>query len=179
MEHNKINVRVKTLELVQISLMTALIYVATAFINVPSPYRGVVHLGDSMVFVAAIVLGKKKGAAASALGMCLFDLLSPYSYWAPYTFIIKGVMAYIAGAVASRGKNYIFAFTLGGLWMVFGYFLSSIFISRFYFTMTLSNSLIMSLADIKSNIVQFAFGILIAVPLLKALNKTNIIKKRG
>ena len=70
-----------------------------------------------------LLLGSKKATAASAIGMCLFDLLSPYAIWAPFTFVIKGIMGFIAATIACR-KNYngnsfwnnFFAFTIASIY---------------------------------------------------------------
>ena len=36
---------------------------------------------------------------AGAFGMGLFDLLSGWTAWAPFTFIIVGAMGYVVGAI--------------------------------------------------------------------------------
>src|SRR3712207_8052524 len=46
---------------IQVGIMAAIVFVATSIVHIPS-IMGVVHLGDSMVFLAAILLGRKKGA---------------------------------------------------------------------------------------------------------------------
>ena len=66
----------------------ALTLVATAFINIRLPIAangGLVHLGNVPLFLAAIIYGKKTGAFAGAFGMGLFDLLSGWTLWAPFT----------------------------------------------------------------------------------------------
>lgn len=178
MENKKLVNNVKILDMVQVSLMAAVTYVATAVINVPS-HMGVVHLGDTMVFLSAILLGRKKGGASAAIGMCIFDLLSPYAVWAPFTFIIKGVMAYIAGTIAYRkhyeGKNVwnnLLGFILGGVWMVGAYYMAGVLISHFYFSMPVNQCIIASLSDIPGNIVQVTAGTVIALPLAKVLKRS-------
>ena len=42
----------RTIDIVQIGLMAAVIYIVTLIFNFPY-YMGVIHLGDSMVFIAA------------------------------------------------------------------------------------------------------------------------------
>lgn len=187
MEQKKVTLNnVKTQDMVQIALMAALTYIATAVINIPSGVivKGVVHLGDSMVFLAAVLLGRKKGFLSAAIGMCMFDLFSPYVIWAPFTFVIKGVMAYIAGTVAYR-KNYdgnnmwnnIIAFVLGGIWMIAAYYLAGVIIMHFVTKIAFGQAFILSAAEIPGNISQVVAGIVLAIPLGKAVKKANVIRK--
>ena len=93
----------KTSRLVLTALMTCLVLVATMSIRIPSPFtHGYVHLGDSMIFLSVLLLGKKGGAAASGLGSCLADLCGGYGMYAPWTLLIKAVMAFIMGAFIER-----------------------------------------------------------------------------
>ncbi len=73
--------------------MVALIFVLTFAIKVPVPFtRGYIHLGDSMIFIAAILFGWRVGALAGGLGSALADVVGGYAFWAIPTFIIKGIM---------------------------------------------------------------------------------------
>lgn len=174
MENSKSSI--KTIDIVQISLMAAITFIATSVIHVPT-FMGVLHLGDSMIFLSAILFGRKKSAIASAVGMCLFDLISGYTLWAPFTFVIKGVMGYIAGTIAYR-KNYdgnstpnnIFAFVVAGIWMITAYYLGGAIILTFISKQfLLKQALLISLKDIPTNILQVVGGIVLALPLISAL----------
>ena len=109
MELNKGKSRFKTKDMVETALLTALVFVATSFINIRLPIAangGLVHLGTVMLVIAAVVFGKEKGAIAGAVGMALFDLSSGWAVWAPFTFIIRGVMGYMIGAISwSNGRE--------------------------------------------------------------------------
>src|SRR3954466_856521 len=88
----------KTKALVINALFIALTLVATMFINIRLPLMGnggLIHLGNVPLFIAALVYGKKTGAVAGAFGMGLFDLISGYALWSPFTFIIVGTMGFI------------------------------------------------------------------------------------
>lgn len=176
---------VSTIDMVQVALMAAVIYVATAVFNFPVGIinKGVVHLGDSMVFVAALFLGRRKTALAAAIGMSLFDAFSPYLYWAPFTFVIKGVMGYIAAVIAYRNNykgeeiwNNIFAFVVAGVWMITAYYLSGVMLNHFYSGLTVSQSFITQLPNVQGDIFQVIAGIVIAIPLGKLLQKANLKK---
>ena len=81
-------------------VLIALVLLATMFINIRLPISingGLVHFGNVPLVVAAISFGKKKGAVAGAFGMGLFDVLCGWILWAPFTFIIRGIMGYVIG----------------------------------------------------------------------------------
>ena len=61
-----------TKELVLDAMFIALTYVFTAFVNVRLPIAangGLIHLGNVPLFICAILLGKRTGMLAGALGM--------------------------------------------------------------------------------------------------------------
>ncbi|NLK95034.1 MAG: ECF transporter S component [Clostridiales bacterium] len=167
--------RISTRELSLIGLMIALVYLAGSIIKVPT-VGGFVHIGDCMVFLSVIVLGKKHGALASAIGMMLVDALGGYYIWAPFTFLIKGVMAYIAGYIIEKvnkdertvsfKKEYALAFLVGGVFMVIGYFIAGGVIAGLLTENTgLMQGLVVAAKDIVTNIIQVITGIVIAIPL--------------
>ncbi|MBE6071916.1 MAG: ECF transporter S component [Clostridium butyricum] len=170
------NNKLATREMVLVGLMIALVYLAGSIIKVPS-VGGFVHIGDCMVFLSVIVLGKKKGAVASAFGMLLVDVLGGYYLWAPFTFVIKGAMGYIAGLILEKMSEntketmrYIIAFSASGIFMVIGYFLSGIFMAGFLTNKVgLIQGLAYSAKDILGNIIQVITGIVIALPLTAVL----------
>ena len=85
---------------VMTGLMMGLILVATSLFKVPVPLsQGYVHLGDGMIFLAVLLLGKRNGALAAGLGSALGDLLGGFALWVPFTFVIKFLMAYLMGVV--------------------------------------------------------------------------------
>lgn len=83
MEISKGKNKITTKTLVRTALLTALVFVATSFINIRLPFLsngGLVHFGTAMLFITAIVFGKEKGAISGAIGMAIFDLSSG---WVP------------------------------------------------------------------------------------------------
>ena len=137
---------------------------------------GYVHLGDCMVFLSVVVLGKKRGAFSSAIGMALVDITSGYYVWAPFTFVIKWGMAYIAGAILEKldngeehkviKKDEVIAFSIGGIFMVIAHFLAGTIIAAFLTgNVGLIQGLVLAAKDIGTNIVQVSVGIVLAMPL--------------
>lgn len=182
---------IKTIDIVQVSLMAAMAFVVTMVTQIPYGQNAVVHLGDAVVFIAALMFGKKKGFIAAAFGMFLFDLSTPYAVWAPVTFIAKGMMAYIAGTIAFRKDyegdnlwNNILACTLGGIFMIVAYYVGGIIINTFILssgsgTTAMSRiyaNSVSELINIPGNIIQTLVGTIIALPLVKILKKSKVIR---
>jgi len=170
---------VKVIDMVQVALMAALTFAATYSFHIPIGSKAVLHLADSMVFLGALLLGKRKGFLSAAIGMGLFDLLSPYAVWAPYTFVIKGVMAYIAATIiyskSFNGKNIfvnVLGYSVAGIWMIGGYFIAGRFVYGNFTT---------AYADIPGNIFQVVAGIVLALAvgdiIRTALKKARISVK--
>lgn len=100
-DNNKISIQSLTI----ISLFVAMTYVATWLINIRLPLigsGGLIHLGNVPLFIGAMLFGKKTGMFAGAIGMGLFDLMSGWTAWAPFTFIIVGAMGFVVGWFAER-----------------------------------------------------------------------------
>ncbi|WP_432664566.1 ECF transporter S component [Wukongibacter baidiensis] len=162
----------KTRDLTIMGLLVALVAMSTMSFRVPIPATsGYIHLGDSMIFLAAVLFGRKHGAIAGGLGSALADILSGYAHWALPTLIIKGLMGYIVGRIA-EGENSnrkIMSIVVGALWMVTGY----------YFAASLmQGSFIVPLQSIPGNLIQGFGGAAIFAPIGAALSRTNLFKKR-
>lgn len=165
----------KTQDMVLSALLISLVFIATKFINLRLPVSingGLIHLGNAMLFLTALVFGKRKGAIAGAFGMALFDIVSGWTAWAPFTFVIRGVMGYIIGSMAygkDRNGNNVFwnisGILISGCWMIVGY----------YFTEgLLFGNWVAPVTSIPGNIVQIVIGAIIGLPLAKALKRTKL-----
>jgi uncharacterized membrane protein len=162
-------------EMVQIALMTALTYLSVSYLNIPNGFGGVIHLGDSVIFVTAILLGTRQAAISGAIGMTMFDAFSPYAAYAPYTFVIKLGMALIVGLLANsadaKGNNWvknIMGIVLAGAWGVAGYYGAEAI---------MTGSLYAPVVGIPGNVIQVAAGGAIAVALLMALKNTKYFNR--
>lgn len=120
--------RVKDLTITAICLV--LVYVFTAVVNIRLPFApngGLIHLGNVPLFVAAILFGKRTGMIAGGIGMALFDLLSGWTAWAPFTLIIVGCMGLVVGAVTEKKKSfpfYLLAMVLACAIKIGGYYVA-------------------------------------------------------
>ena len=95
--------------MIMTAIFIAITYIFTAFVNIRLPFGGnggLIHLGNVPLFIAAIVFGKKTGALAGSFGMASFDLLSGWTLWAPFTFIIVGLMGYVTGAITEKHHGF-------------------------------------------------------------------------
>ena len=167
-EKNKLSVK----DLVESALLIALVYIATAFINIRLPIvanGGLVHLGTVMLIVSALVFGSKKGAIAGAFGMGLFDLLSGWTSWAPFTFVVRGAMGFIIGKIAyAKGKEgnsillNVLAIIIGSIVMIAGYYVTEII---------LYGNWLAPISSIPGNITQDVVGLILGLPLAKVLKR--------
>lgn len=165
----------KIREMVQIALLTAITYLAVSFLHIPYGAGGVVHLGDSIIFAAAILFGTRQAMISGALGMTMFDAFSGYMSYAPYTFVIKAIMALIIGLIANsgnaKGKNWIkniLGLILAGAWGVAGYYGAEVI---------MYGNLYAPMAYVLGNVIQVTAGGAIAVILVMALRKTNYFNR--
>ena len=88
-------------KLIYAALFAALCCVITMYPKFPTLF-GYIHAGDALVLLAAYVLGPLWGSLAAALGSSLADLMAGYVQYFPGTFVIKAVMALLAGALLRR-----------------------------------------------------------------------------
>lgn len=166
-----------TKDLTLYGIFIALIYVATN-INIPGPTPGgLFHLGNVMAFTIAIVFGKKAGAISGAFGMALFDILSPYFIWAPFTFIIRLAMGYVIGLIANKtegnkAKSIFYSFIgilIATVIMIAGYYIAEVI---------LYGNIYIPLQSIFGNFMQCVVGTVLGLPLsisLKAALKNSKI----
>lgn len=169
------NTSSKVKDMVQIGLLSALTFVAAMAIHIPYGNGGVLHLGDSMIFLTAVLFGRKYAAISGALGMTMFDILSGYSAWAPYTLVVKAVMGFVAGSIAygrnAEGESIIrniAAMVLAGIWMIIGYYIAEGIIT---------GNWIAPIVGVSGNAVQFGAGTVIALVITAAIKRTSYFKK--
>lgn len=165
-EKKKTQIHVKDLTIC--AMCIALTYVFTAFINIRLPIQangGLVHLGNVPLFVAAIVFGKKTGAIAGGIGMALFDLLSGWVAWAPFTLIIVALMGFTAGLINEKKK--------GNVWIILSIIAALLIkIGGYYIAEgIIYGNWIAPVTSIPGNIVQVIVGGIIAFPIIKILKK--------
>lgn len=161
----------KTRALVINALFIALTFAATMFINVRLPMvgsGGLIHLGNVPLFIAAFLYGRKSGAIVGAFGMGLFDILSGWALWAPFTFIIVGAMGYLAGLIAEKTPGnrvlvYFMAVAVALIIKVVGYYFAEVI---------LYGNFILPFGSIPGNIMQIAVAGIIVIPIAERLKRS-------
>ena len=173
-----IEAKTGTHRLVYTSLMICLILLGTIVFRIPVPMtQGYVHLGDAMIYLGVMLLGRKQGSAAAALGSALGDILGGYAFWAPWTLAIKFTMAYVTGSIierASQGEHYhkpsgaaatvitMSSMAAGGLVMCAGYLAAE---------RIMYGSWALAAISVPWNIGQFAVGIAVSTAAIKLLGR--------
>jgi uncharacterized membrane protein len=169
----------KTKDIVLNALLIAIVFIATYFIQFQLPFSatgGLVHMGNVALFTIALTLGARKGAIAGAFGMGLFDIVSGWLAWAPGTFIVRGLMGFIIGAISEwgqkRGLNSIvigvIAILISSIWMLGGYYVVE---------GLLYGNWIAPVNSIPGNLTQIAIGLVVSVPISSTLKLTAPFKK--
>lgn len=154
------------------ALSVALVYVFTAFINVRLPIAaagGLIHLGNVPLFIFAIIYGKKTGAIAGGVGMGLFDLLSGWTLWAPFTLVVVGLMGFAVGFITEKKQGYVWnvvAILVACAIKIVGYYIAEVVIYGNWAA---------PVASIPGNLVQIGVAAVIVLiviePLKKAANR--------
>lgn len=84
------------------AVFSALVFVATFIIRVTIPATGgYFNVGESMIYVAALLFGPVVGGAAGGIGASLVDAVG-YAIFVPGTFVIKLVEGAIVGFVGYK-----------------------------------------------------------------------------
>ena len=119
------------------ALFAALSCVATMSIRIPTPGTGgYIHPGDAIVILSGVILGPVWGFFAGGIGSALSDLIGGYFVYVPITFVIKGLVALVAGhlyqKIGKTQKSRYVAVVLGGVADIIlvagGYFVCEYFI---------------------------------------------------
>ena len=158
--------------LVIMAVFVAMTFVVTTYINVRIPFLaangGLVHLGNVPVFVAAAVFGKKEGAVTGAFGLGLFDLLNGWVAWAPFTFVICGLIGFTYGLITkgkyeTRGISFQIAAVVAAVVIkVVGYYIAEVIIYH---------NLFAPVASIPGNLVQIGTAAVIVLICVEQLRK--------
>jgi len=148
------------------AIFIALTYVFTAFINIqipPGNQAGLTHLGNIPVFIAAMLFGKRTGAAVGGIGMALFDLFSPYAVWAPFTLVINALMGLVMALIVEKGDKfrwYLMAIIAAVLIKVGGYYIAE---------GILYGNWIAPVVAIPANILQVVVAAVVVLPIIGRL----------
>lgn len=157
-----------------IGIFSALICILTMVISIPIPAtQGFINIGDAGVMFTGLVFGPFIGGLSGGIGSALADIFLGYTIYAPATLVIKGLEGFVIGLISNPKQNYIkfnyrdiLAVVVGGLIMVFGYFIYEIILWGFASALY---------EVILNGIIQFGITSLISLLIIFAVRK-NIIQ---
>ena len=127
------------------------------------PTRGYLNFGEILVFTSALLFGRFVGGVAGGIGSAVADVITGYSFFAPYTLIIKGLEGFLAGTIRD-GKSIrrdILGWSAGAIAMVAGYFMVEAYLMGF--------GVPTAILEIPSNTIQVLSGAIVAIPLARGL----------
>jgi len=155
-------------------MFASLACVATMILRIPSPLGGFINLGDCIVLLCGWLLSPLYGLLAAGIGSALADIFSGYVFYAPATFVIKALMALVAGKTAaalSKKTKPLFSNILSGLLaeciMLSGYYVFEGFVYGFA----------PSLVNIPANAIQGAVGLVLGCILVQFFKNNKILHK--
>jgi uncharacterized membrane protein len=150
--------------------MTAVIYVLTRMVQIPTPIGGYVHLGDAAIFFASFAFGPWVGGIAGGLGTALADITSGYAQWALFSFLVHGLQGWVVGAMAQgvgasgdsrEWYRMLAAIGVGSVIVVGGYYIAGSFLM----------GMGAAVSEIPANIFQALSGGLVGAPLYLAVRR--------
>lgn len=151
----------KTSRIVKASMFAALICAAT-YIHFPVG-SGYVHPADGILIIAALLTGPLYGGIAAAVGSAFADIFAGFIVYVPATFVIKGLMALVAGFICKKNKSAKKVFlsaVVAETVMIIGYFIFELFMYKEY-----------AFVNLTANIIQGVTGIIFSLLLYPLLSK--------
>ncbi len=150
-----------------IAILAAVTTVLTRIVQIPTPARGYINLGDVAVVFTALVLGPFSAALAGGLGTALADLFSgPFAFWAPISLIVHGLQGLLVGLIArTRPGNVVVAAAAGIVGMIVmagGYLTAGAFIPPGFGP---------ALADVPGNLLQGGVGVVLGILVAAAVTR--------
>ncbi len=163
---------VRTRSLVSAALFAALTFIATYMIRIPTPGTGgYIHPGDAFVILSGVFLGPVYGFCAAGIGSALADILGGYFFYAPVTFLIKGIIGLISGLIF---KNNALKIKTDRAKLILSGLFASLFVALGYFAFEVFVYGPGAAASIPANLIQGLSGLIISnllFPVLRPLTK--------
>ena len=148
------------------SIFTALVFVVTAYLHIPT-YNGYVHVGDGFIFLAACLLPTPNAIFVAAVGAMLADCLTGFAIWAPGSMIIKVLIALL---FTCKGRKVI---SLRNILMLIPAAIISI-AGYYFYEVLITGNFVSSLAGIPGSTIQAVTSSLVFIATGFAMDKFNI-----
>lgn len=118
------------------ALATGLVIIFTSIFSIPSIVNGgYINLGDLIIFIICIKTNLLIATASAAVGSALSDIILGFTMYAPFSFIIKGIMALVI-SYAYKNTNSKHCIFIGIVLMVVGYFISDLILVDYTFALS-------------------------------------------
>lgn len=170
--------KAKLRQAVLASLLTAMITVLTCYIKIPMQ-NGYMHIGDSIIYIAACLLPAPLAVFCGAVGGALSDIVGGYTIYALPSLIIKAliVLPFDRKKTQILSKRNILACLLGAVITVVGYYLTEVIIVASAENILSPVPWTTALPTVPGNLIQavVSTGIFSAVAI--ALDKASIKQK--
>jgi len=151
-------------------VLAAAIVLLTTLVSIPMPGGlGYINLGDAGVLLAGMLLGGGWGALCAGAASALSDVLLGYTVYAPATFVIKGLVALVAGALFAGTQKKI---RYGALYLA-----ALIVPSGYYFYEVLLYGAASAIPNVPFNVIQCLIGAIVATILGIMLLKTKLFAR--
>lgn len=156
---------------ISFSAMFAAMVFGLTMLHVPIGAGGYIHIGDAIIYLAALLLGAPWAFVAAAIGSALADIVSGFAAYALASVIIKVLIALPFVIISNRGERLLTPLTAlltlaGGIITVLGYFIADLVLYRAG-----------AIADIPANLIQAAGSAVVFTLLALALDKADIKKR--
>jgi uncharacterized membrane protein len=93
-------------------VFTALVCIATISFTVYVPStKGYFNIGETVVYISALLFGPSVGAFAGGVGSMLADAFLGYYYYAPATLVIKAFEGFLVGFLSRKGRVFTRSYT--------------------------------------------------------------------
>ena len=153
------------------AVFTAVIYVFTAYLHIPS-HTGYTHVVDGFIYLSACLLPLPYAVLASSAGAFLAASLSGFLMWAPASVVIKGLTVLLFSSKSAKivTKRNLFALLPAAIICCAGYYV--------YEAVIFSN-FIAAAAGIIGYIMQSVLSSVLFLTLGISLDKMNFKKRLG
>lgn len=158
----------KTTKNICFSAMFAAMIFALTMLHVPIGAGGYIHVGDSVIYIAALLMGGPWSFISAAIGAACADLVSGVAVYAIPSAVIKVLIAVPFVLIAKKDTKLLSirtaAFTiLSGVITILGYFLTDLVVYRAG-----------AVADLPANVIQAVGSAVVFVILAFALDRADI-----
>lgn len=158
----------KTTKNICFSAVFAAMIFALTMLHVPIGAGGYIHVGDSVIYIAALLMGGPWSFISAAIGAACADLVSGVAVYAIPSAIIKVLIAVPFVLIAKKDTKLLSirtaAFTiLSGIITILGYFLTDLVVYRAG-----------AVADLPANVIQAVGSAVVFVILAFALDRADI-----